>query len=118
MFKLRMDKTNEQERGTINSRVIGEPDWLWRGVYAIYHTGKRPIKWAKSVEGQMAYAISVIARDQYNGNVPAGSIKECIVIGYTNEVFYKIATSENNAVLGLNNGYKSLYAIPYDKKMG
>ena len=27
----------------------------------------------------------------------------------------KIATSENNAVLGLNNGYKSLYAIPYDK---
>lgn len=114
MFKLRMDKTNEQERGTINSRVIGSLIGCG-GVYAVYHTGKRPIKWAKSVEGQMAYAISVIARDQYNGNVPAGSIKECIVIGYTNEVFYKIATSENNAVLGLNNGYKSLYAIPYDK---
>ena len=114
MFKLRMDKTNGQERGTINSRVIGSLIGCG-GVYAVYHTGKRPIKWAKSVEGQMAYAISVIARDQYNGNVPAGSIKECIVIGYTNEVFYKIATSENNAVLGLNNGYKSLYAIPYDK---
>ena len=84
MFKLRMDKTNEQERGTINSRVIGSLIGCG-GVYAIYHTGKRPIKWAKSVEGQMAYAISVIARDQYNGNVPAGSIKECIVIGYTNE---------------------------------
>lgn len=114
MFNLkREEEKTEQDKGVINSRAIGSVIGAG-GTYTIYHTGKRPIKWAKAVEGQMAYVISAIARERYRGTVPPGSIKECIVFGYDNHVFYKIATSENAIALGLNNGYKSLYAIPYD----
>ena len=109
-------KAKEDENGSIiNSRVIGcmiSPG----GVYAVYHTGRLPLVWAKSVEGQMAYTISSVSRRKYSGTVPPGSIRECIIYGYSNEVFKKICKSTDKPrLLSINNGYAATYVLPYDK---
>lgn len=102
----------------INSRMIGCLI-CDGGHYIIYHSGDKPLRWRQSSEGQIAYCAAKVINMKCENAPIQGSVKESIVIAYSDSVYVKIMSDEKKntlEIINANNGYENMYAITYTQQ--
>lgn len=105
-------KNTDSEEESISSRIIGvliSPG----GKYAVYHTGNKLLTWKKSSEGQMSYFLAQVLNVCCANPSISGGVSECIIIGYSNDVFLRLMENERKTHVRIDSGYEHMYALPY-----
>lgn len=142
-FKFKI-KENEEKSEIVGSRIMGLI-LSEGGMYGVYHTEDKQIKWTRSAEGQISNAMSKIInercvyiteeekeeiketedktkikrRTDYE-NLPVEKIpkvENAILVGNNSEIFAKTLLNNKPGKLNLyESGYEKFYAIPYTKE--
>lgn len=143
-FKLKI-KDNDEKNEIVGSRIMGMII-SEGGIYGVYHTEDKQIKWTRSAEGQISNAMSKIInercvniseeereairkekeektkvrnRTEYE-NLPVDKIpkvENAILIGSNSEIFAKTLKNDKPGKLNLyESGYEKFYALPYIKE--
>lgn len=113
-FALYVKPEDKEKEHSMTSRILG----LFvsaGGKYPVYHTGKSTMLWRAASEGQMALYISQLVNKKCEAPNMRGAATECIIIGQSMDVFFKIFFNTKRGSLSMENGYQYIYAVPYDK---
>ena len=115
-YKVKKGEKKGQKNATINTRAIGcliSPG----GNYIIYHSGQHPLKWERSVEGQISQCAAKIITTKLPDNQPIVTIQSCMIGVKDLSVVMSICqdNKQRRTVLSLNCGYNEMYVIPLNE---
>lgn len=111
-FKLYVSEDEKKNRVVTNSRAIGcmvSPSEC----HIVYHIMNRKMKWANRTESQIGTVVSQVVKGYCQK--AKGNIDSCIVMSHGYAVIEKLLTETNGrrGYINLQNGYNSMYWIPY-----